>query len=302
MLLSQYIQQLASRFGDAGIHCGHGTDNVHDEAVYLVFGALVLDFALSVNEQDRKLTPEEIQALDRLAAKRIDERVPAAYLLGRAWFAGFEFLCDRRALIPRSPIAELVANGFEPLLDAEPGRVLDLCCGGGCIGIACALRFPGCEVELADICGDALALARENIAFHGLGSRVQTTKSDLFDELHGKYDLILSNPPYVSRAEIEQLPLEYSHEPSLGLHGGSQGLEIPSRLLQQAGEYLNPGGCLILETGHSAQALQERFPKTRFLWLEFEHGGEGVCALNAEQLCSLFSNHATQRLRLTPCK
>ena len=283
MRLSSYIDQLAGRFAAAGIHCGHGTDNVRDEAVYLVFGALALDFAQSIGGQDRELAQAELENLERLAAKRIERRIPTAYLLGRAWFAGCEFHCDNRALIPRSPIAELIGKGFAPLLDVAPSRVLDLCCGGGCIGIACALRFPACEVELCDISGDALALARKNIIRHKLETRVKTTKSDLFDAVGGKYDLILANPPYVPPAEIKRLPAEYSHEPALGLDGGKQGLEIPSRLLRRAGDFLKPGGWLILETGHNARALEARFPGVPLLWLEFEHGGEGVCALQAGQ-------------------
>ncbi len=283
MRLSEYIEQLAGRFAAAGIHCGHGTDNVRDEAVYLVFGALALDFGRPVGAQDRELTLAERENLERLARGRIGRRIPTAYLLDRAWFAGYEFHCDDRALIPRSPIAELIGKGFAPPLKAAPSQVLDLCCGGGCIGIACALRFPACEVELCDLSSDALALARKNIIRHQLESRVKTTKSDLFDEIDGKYDLILANPPYVPPAEINRLPPEYSHEPALGLDGGKQGLEIPSRLLRQAGGFLKPGGWLILETGHNAKALQARFPGTPFLWLEFDHGGEGVCALQAGQ-------------------
>jgi len=283
MRLSDYIEQLTGRFATAGIHCGHGTGNVRDESVYLVFGALALDFAQSISGQDRELTQAELENLERLASKRIERRIPTAYLLDRAWFAGHEFHCDDRALIPRSPIAELIGKGFEPLLDAAPNQVLDLCCGGGCIGIACALRFPACEVELCDLSDDALALARKNIARHKLETRVKTTKSDLFDAISGKYDLILANPPYVSPTAIKRLPPEYSHEPALGLDGGKQGLEIPSRLLRQAGGFLKPGGWLILETGHNAKALEARFPGVPLLWLEFEHGGEGVCALQAGQ-------------------
>ena len=284
MFLEEYIEALAKRFSGAGIHCGHGADNVRDEAVYLLFATLGLNFQRAIAAQNRALTPVELEQLEGLAQARVEQRIPVAYLTGRAWFAGYEFRCDSRALIPRSPIAELIDKEFEPLLDAGPGRVLDLCCGGGCIGIACALRFPACDVELADICPEALALARENIAFHGIESRVKATRSDLFDEIGGKYDLILANPPYVSRAEIEQLPPEYGNEPVSGLDGGKQGLEIPSRVLRQAGEYLNPGGWLILEVGDNADALQARFPETPFLWLEFEHGGHGVCALQTEQL------------------
>ena len=288
MRLQTYIEQLAGRLAAAGIHCGHGVDNVHNEAVFLVFGALDLDFQRSIRQQDRELGCDEIERLEQLVRARIEQRIPTAYLLGKAWFAGHEFICDSRALIPRSPIAELIGNGFEPLfkpgLASEPGAVLDLCCGGGCIGIACALRFPACRVDLADISGEALELARENIRLHGLEERVSARQADLFEGLNGRYDLILANPPYVSPEEIAQLPDEYGHEPALGLDGGVDGVDIAERLLRQAAKRLNPGGLLILETGYSAGELENRFPETAFLWLEFEHGGAGVCALTAEQL------------------
>ena len=279
MRLQSYIEHLAVRLAGAGVHCGHGVDNVHDEAVFLVFGALNLDFRQSIAQQDRELEQDEIRRLEKLALPRIGQRVPTAYLLGKTWFAGHEFICDPRALIPRSPIAELIGNRFEPLLAGEPGAVLDLCCGGGCIGIACALRFPACRVDLADISREALDLAHENVRLHNLEERVSVLQADLFEELNGHYDLILANPPYVPPEEIAQLPKEYSHEPALGLDGGPDGIDIAERLLKQAAKRLNPGGWLILETGYSATALENHFPNTNFLWLEFDHGGAGVCAL-----------------------
>lgn len=294
MRLQTYIEQLAGRLAAAGIHCGHGVDNVHDEAVFLVFGALDLDFQRSIEQQDRELDHDEIERLERLVRARIEQRIPTAYLLGKTWFAGHEFICDPRALVPRSPMAELIDNGFEPFFEpglaGEPGAVLDLCCGGGCIGIACALRFPACRVDLADVSREALDLARENIRLHGLKERVSALQADLFDGVNRRYDLILANPPYVSPEEIAQLPREYRHEPALGLDGGTHGIDIAERLLRQAAKRLNPGGLLILETGYSAGELEIRFPETAFLWLEFEHGGAGVCTLNRSQLQRLADN------------
>ena len=287
MLLQDYITRLAGQFAAAGIYCGHGTNNAYDEAVFLVFGSLGLDYLLAVAEQNRELAPAEAERLEQLARARIRQRIPTAYLLGKAWFAGYEFHCDRRALIPRSPIAELITGGFEPLLSGNPGRILDLCCGGGCIGIACALRFPSSEVVLADISAVALELARDNIRLHGLEERVVTRQSDLFAALAGDFDLIVANPPYVSREELERLPPEYRHEPALGLDGGADGIDIVARLLEQAANRLGPGGWLILETGYSADELQNRFSESSFLWLEFEHGGAGVCALNHSKLKKL---------------
>ena len=290
MRLQQYISQLAGRMAAAGVHCGHGAGNVRDEAVFLVFGALNLDFRQSIEQQDRDFGPDELEKLENLARERIERRVPTAYLLGKAWFAGHEFFCDPRALVPRSPIAELIGNGFEPLLSGDPGAVLDLCCGGGCIGLACALQFPRCHVDLADISTKALDLARENIRLHGLEDRVSALQSNLFNELDGSYDLILANPPYVSSEEIAQLPAEYRREPAIGLDGGADGVDIAERLLRQAAKRLNPRGWLILETGYSAGELENRFPDTAFLWLEFEHGGAGVCALERSQLQRLAGN------------
>lgn len=291
MRLQTYIEQLAGRLAAAGIHCGHGVDNDHDEAVFLVFGTLGLDFRRSIGQQDRELECDEFERLERLVQARIEQRIPTAYLLGKTWFAGHEFICDSRALVPRSPMAELIDNGFEPFFEpgpaGEPGAVLDLCCGGGCIGIACALRFPACRVDLADVSREALDLARQNIRLHALEERVTALQADLFEGLNGRYDLILANPPYVSPEEIAQLPGEYGHEPALGLDGGADGIDIAERLLRQAAKRLNPGGWLILETGYSAGELENRFPETAFLWLEFEHGGAGVCALTAKQLREL---------------
>ncbi|MYA68190.1 MAG: 50S ribosomal protein L3 N(5)-glutamine methyltransferase [Gammaproteobacteria bacterium] len=288
MRLQSCIEQLADRLAGAGVHCGHGVDNVHDEAVFLVFGALDLDFRQSIAQQDRKLEQDEIERLEKLVRARIGQRVPTAYLLGKTWFAGHELICDARALVPRSPIAELIDNGFEPFFEpgftGESAAVLDLCCGGGCIGIACALRFPACRVDLADISPEALDLAQENVRLHDLEERVSAVQANLFEGLSGRYDLILANPPYVSPEELAQLPKEYSHEPALGLDGGTNGIDIAERLLKQAAMRLNPGGLLILETGYSATELENRFPNTNFLWLEFDHGGAGVCALTAEQL------------------
>ncbi len=291
MRLRQYIERTAARLEQAGVHCGHGTSNFHDEAIHLLFGALGLDYARSVDEHDRALSGPERARIESLVRKRIDERVPVAYLLGVAWFAGHEFLCDRRALVPRSPIGELIGNRFEPLLPEAPGTILDLCCGGGCIGIACALQFPAATVELADLSQGALDLAQENIGLHRLAARVATRRSDLCAGLQGPYDLIVANPPYVSRQEIDTLPREYRHEPTLGLDGGgADGLELVARLLGQAASRLSERGLLILESGHSAVALQERFPAIPFLWLEFEHGGSGICALNRAQLQKLASS------------
>lgn len=252
-----------------------------------MFSYLRLDYTGDDSQFARPLSENELVALRDLAQRRITERVPVAYLVNEAWFSGLPFHSDSRALVPRSPLAELILNHYEPLLDELPQRVLDLCTGSGCIGIATAAVFPQAEVDLADISVDALALAEQNIARHQLQSRVRTVASDLFDGLHeakATYDLIVSNPPYVSAEEVMGLPAEYGHEPSLGLLSDEDGLLIPLRILRQAPDYLTESGVLVMEVGYSWQALMARYPDLPVVWLEFEQGGEGVMAIGRDAL------------------
>ena len=231
-----------------------------------------------------------MERLAELGERRLVECVPVAYLVGRTLFAGHEFLVDARALVPRSPVAELIGNDFSPLLKSPPATVLDLCCGGGCIGIAIALQFPEAKVVLADLSEEALDLARRNVALHNLEDRVQIVQSDLFDGIEGCFDLIVSNPPYVGRLEYEQLPREFFHEPSLGLLSDEDGLAIPVAILARATAFLRQNGLLILEVGFSDEALQFRFPDFPFLWLDFEQGGAGVLAADRSLLSQFEGN------------
>lgn len=285
MTVAEYIAQLSRRLAEGGLCFGHGTDNPQDEACYLVFASLSLDWNEFENLQDRPLTADEIALLDQRARRRLEERIPVAYLTGICWFAGHRFRCDERALIPRSPIAELIGNHFEPLLPHDPGRILDLCCGGGCIGIAAALAFPEARLDLADISPDALQLAAENVELHGIRRRTELRASDLFEGLQGRrYDLILCNPPYVGQTEFEDLPAEYGHEPALGLLCDAEGLDIPVRVLREAADHLTDQGILVMEVGYSQSLLSERCPDVPFLWLDFEQGGGGVFMLTRSQL------------------
>ncbi len=282
------VEQLCSRFEQADLYYGHGTDNPWDEAVYLVFA--VLNIAFEQDDADAKaLEAREIgetdrQRIDSLAEQRIKQRVPVAYLVKQAWFAGLPFYVDERVLIPRSPIAELILHMYEPLISRPPARVLDLCTGSGCIGLATAVAFPCARVDLADISAEALNVARINISRLGLESRVSAVESDLFQGLHGTYDLIVSNPPYVSADEVAALPAEYQHEPELGLLSDDDGLAIPLRILREAPAYLSEQGMLIVELGYSWELLADRYPDLPVLWLDFDSGGEGVFAISRDAL------------------
>jgi len=280
-----YLRYVSSSFADSPLYFGHGTDNVWDESVQLVMRSLHLPLENNTLFLDARLTREErALILDRMQ-RRIDDRVPLAYLLGEAWFMGLPFHVDERVLVPRSPLGELIQGGLQPWLGNKPvGRILDLCTGSGCIGIAAASVFEDAEVDLADISTDALDVAAVNIDYHEVGDRVSTVRSDVFDGLEGRYDVILSNPPYVDADDIADMPAEYGHEPELGLAAGGDGLDIAHRILARAADYLNPGGLLIVEVGNSWVALQEAYPDMPFTWLEFENGGDGVFLLTAEDL------------------
>lgn len=283
--LRDFIRWGASRFNQAGLYFGHGTDNALDEAAALVLHALHLPYELASGWLDATLTPTERVVVASLLARRINERKPAAYLTQEARFAGLDFYVDERVLVPRSPIAELIAAGFEPWLTREPARVLDLCTGSGCIAIACAYRFPEAEVDATDVSADALAVAAINRERHHLQHRLRLIEADVYRGLDGAgYDLIVSNPPYVDAADMAALPAEYRAEPGLGLAAGKDGLDIVRRILAGAASRLSPDGVIIVEVGNSAPALAAAYPQVPFLWLDFERGGDGVFLLNAEEV------------------
>jgi len=274
------------RFRQAKLYFGHGTDNARDEAAWLVTGVLAIPFAELDANAGRVLTAAENHRLEELGAQRIATRKPLAYLLHEAWFAGHKFYVDERVIVPRSLIGEFVREHFRPWVDpARVTRILDLCTGSGCIAIAAALAFPQARVDAADISPDALAVARRNVDAYELGRRVELVQSDLFAALAGRrYDLILTNPPYVDARDMATLPPEYRHEPELALASGRHGLDAIVRILAGAPEHLEPGGVLIAEVGNSHAALQKRFPKVPFAWLDSPSGDDSVFLLGREAI------------------
>ena len=280
----------ADLFTQAGLAFGHGTDNALDEAAALVMHELHIGYDQPDGVLDVELESEERLRVIELLERRVSSRKPAAYLLNEANFSGLSFYVDERVLVPRSPIAELIEAGFAPWIDPRRvGKVLDLCTGSGCIGIACAYTFPDASIDMTDLSSDALDVARENIRRHNLEGRVTPIESNLFTGLTGRrYDIIVSNPPYVPQQEVEELQAEFQYEPALGLVAGADGLDVVTGILNEAAEYLHEDGILVVEVGHSQQRLVEQFPDIPFLWLEFEYGGEGVFMLESARL----SEHA----------
>ena len=279
------IRHGGTRFGAAGLTFGHSYDNALDEATQLVLHALHMPHDLSPVYGQSRVTSEEKAAVLALFDRRIDERIPAAYLTGEAWFAGLSFKSDPRALVPRSPIAELIESGFEPWLGGrDVHRVLDLCTGSGCIAIATAHYHPDWQVDGADINDDALALAAENKARLHAGN-VTLRRSDLFDDLAGEvYDLIVTNPPYVTNDETDALPREYSHEPELGLRAGDDGLDLALKILRDAPDHLSDDGLLICEVGEAEQALVDLLPQLPMAWVEFKVGQMGIFVVERADL------------------
>jgi ribosomal protein L3 glutamine methyltransferase len=284
--VEQLIRRGAEMLKAASLCFGHGSDNAFDEAAELVLFATGLRHEDAPGIYAHAVSHEQQLGALSLLQLRIDRRVPAAYLTNRMWFAGHEFYVDERVLVPRSPIAELIEMHYAPWIDADLiHRALDVGTGSGCIAVATALALPHAKVDAADVSADALAVARINIEKHALVGRVRAIQSDVFDGLTGqRYDLIVSNPPYVSAAEVAALPDEYRREPELGLLAGDDGLSIVRRILARAEKHLTPHGLLVVEVGDTEETLLSAYPTVPFTWLEFERGGGGVFVLTAGQL------------------
>lgn len=284
--IEDWVRWSASEFNRADLFFGHGTDNAWDEAINLVMFSAALPVERYEQAKAAKLLFPEKEALFSLIARRIQEQLPAAYLTNQANFAGLSFYVDERVLVPRSPIAELIDNKFTPYLKTEePKRILDLCTGSGCIAIACAYAFPTAEVDALDLSIDALNVAQINIEGHGLMEQVIPIQSDLFASVaQEKYDLIVTNPPYVDQEDVDSLPAEFTHEPEMGLGSGRDGLDITREILAKAAQHLTDDGILVCEVGNSQIHVEATYPDVPIHWVEFERGGHGVFVLTKQQL------------------
>ncbi|MDR2164268.1 MAG: 50S ribosomal protein L3 N(5)-glutamine methyltransferase [Zoogloeaceae bacterium] len=285
--LRDCLRFAVSRFGEAGLHFGHGTDNAWDEAVYLALHLLRLPLDRLEPFLDARLLAAEREALLSLYRRRIEERLPAAYLTREAWLAGCRFYVDERVIVPRSFIAELLEERFAPWIPEPEGveRALDLCTGSGCLAILAALHFPDARIDAVDISPDALAVARRNVTDYRLEKRVRLVESDGFDALGGEtYDLIFSNPPYVDAASIAALPPEYAREPAIALASGADGLDFTRRILAHARAHLRPRGLLIVEIGHNRATVEATWPHLPFTWMETAAGDQYVFLLTREEI------------------
>lgn len=284
--IRDFIRWAVTQFNQKNLVYGHGTDNAWDEAVNLILTCLRLAPDIDTHVLDAKLCLNEKKFIAKKIQERIEKRIPVPYLVNEAWFAGLNFYVDQRVIIPRSPIAELIEEQFSPWVEeGNLGHMLDLCTGSGCIAISCALTFPEAKIDAVDLSESALEVAKRNVARYGLEDSLQLYTSDLFNALEGKrYDLIVSNPPYVADQEYSGLPSEYKHEPREALLSGEDGLEIIKRILAEAEQYLTPTGVLIVEVGAAQEVLEAAYPDVPFTWLQFERGGEGVFLLTAQEL------------------
>lgn len=285
--LRDLIRYAVSRFNRAGLFFGHGTQNAYDEAVYLALHTLHLPLDRLEPFFDACIPYDERAEVLRVIHRRVDERIPAAYLTGEAWLGDFRFRVDQRVIVPRSYCAELLETGFSPWIDNETQvrHALDLCTGSGCLAILLAHHYPDAQVDAIDLSADALEVARANVADYALGDRIRLIHSDLFDAVQDeRYDIILCNPPYVTAASMAALPREYLHEPHMALAGGEDGMDLVRRILAEAGNHLQPDGILVVEVGHNRALVEAAFPALDFIWLTDTAEEEKVFLLRADQL------------------
>ena len=290
--IREWVEWGSQAFDEAGLFFGHGTDNAHDEVIYIIVYALKTNFEFSGYDIDQPLAEAENKAVSEFLNQRLTSKQPAAYLVNEAWFCGLPFYVDERVLVPRSPIAELIEDEFQPWIPRENIKtILEIGTGSGCIALSCAYYMKDVRVDAVDIDDGALHVANKNLEHLELQDRVSFIKSDVFENLADKtYDIIVSNPPYVSQEEYDGLPAEYHREPQIGLTSGDDGLDCVRDILAHADQHLNPGGILIVEVGNTHEALEQAFPEIPFMWLEFEHGGHGIFLLEKNQLSGISSD------------
>ena len=285
MKLRTLIERAAAQLDAAGLAFGHGTANADDEAAWLVLWRLALPLDLADDELERSVSAGQAAAVEALIAQRIQSRKPAAYLTGEAWLQGLPFFVDERVIVPRSLIAEVLAEGSaEPWLAAEPRRILDLCTGNGSLAVLAALAWPDAEVDASDLSADALAVARRNVDRHGLTDRVRLRQGDGLAAADDRYELVLCNPPYVNRQSMQALPAEYRAEPALALDGGEDGMDFIRPLLRELPAHLSDGGVLLLEVGHERAHFEAAFPRLQPVWLPSSAGDDAVLLLTREDL------------------
>lgn len=295
--LGELLRSAEAALLEAKVYFGHGTNNAWDEAVAIARFVLDLPPDARREELNRIVSVEEQQAFKTLLNRRLEERIPVPYLTHEAWFAGLKFYVDERVIIPRSPLAELIENQFQPWIKGGKGtggketkgskgakeqsirRILDLCTGSACIAIACAKAFPDAKIDAVDISKEALEVAKINVERFKCQKNVHLIEANLFSGCHGKYDIIISNPPYVDERDLKELPKEYLFEPVLALEAGKDGLTIVKNILNDAPQFLSPNGLLVVEVGNSEKALRKQYPNLPFHWLDFKRGGQGVFIL-----------------------
>ena len=282
-----YARWSMGRFTESKLFYGHGTDNAWDEALTLIFHLLHLPPEANQHVLDAVLTIAERKLILRVVETRCLERIPLPYLTNQAWFTGLPFIVDERVLIPRSPIGELIEAGFGPWASQTIHKVLDLCTGSGCIGLACVAHLD-VDADLLDISIDALDVAAKNIAKHQMEDSARLIESDLFAEVTDRYDVIVSNPPYVDAQDLASMPAEFHHEPRMALAAGEDGLDLAHTILAQAADYLTDDGLLVMEVGNSWVTLEEAYPAVPFTWIDFERGGHGVCVFTRQALIKYF--------------
>lgn len=287
--LRDWLRWAVSRFTEAELYFGHGCDNAYDEAIWLILHTLHLPHDHLEPFLDARLTLDERRSVHDILHQRIAKRLPAAYLTKQAWLGSYRFHVDARVIVPRSYFANLLEENFAPWIEDpdQIGSALDMCTGSGCLAILMAMTFPSATIDAVDLSPEALAVARQNIAEYGLENRVTPIESNLFDALRttgSTYDLIISNPPYVTRESMANLPAEYRHEPVMALAAGDDGLDIVHRLIAEAGRHLNPGGLLAVEVGHNRHLVETAYPDLPLIWIDTPDGEEKIFIIHREQL------------------